>query len=235
MNEKILIFTATFNEISNIKIYLKIIYKLKLNANILIVDDSSKDGTLNFLKIQSKINPKLKLIIRKKKLGLDSAHKIAFNYAKKNKYKYLITMDADLSHDPKEILTFLKLLKKKPFILGSRYINGGSCDYTGIRFLLSYFGNKFIKLFLKINVNEFTNSYRGFNLSMLKKLDLNIIKSKGYTFFMETIFLLNKLNIKIHQTPIQFRSRHGGYSKIPKIEILRTLLNILRLKFFRDF
>jgi len=231
MIKKILIFTATYNEYPNIKILLDKINKLNLTLDILVVDDYSNDGTLSFLKNYSKKN--FKLIVRKKKMGLDTAHKLAFQYAKKNKYNYLITMDADLSHDPKIIRKIVYLLKAYPFVIGSRYIKDGKCDLTGSRFFISYLGNIFIKFFLKINSHEFTTSYRGFDLIKLKKLDINKVKSRGYSFFMETIFLINKLNIKIYETPIHFQSRFSGESKIAKIEIFRTLFNVIRLKFFR--
>ena len=142
-------------------------------------------------------------------------------------------MDADLSHEPKEIPIILKLLEDNSFVIGSRYMSGGSCEMSLHRWIMSYFGNKFIKLILNINCNEFTTSYRGFNINDLKKFHLNQVKSEGYSFFMETIFLINKLGYKIVEIPIQFRNRKHGKSKIPKNEILRTLNNLFLLKFFK--
>jgi len=230
MLKKNLVFTATYNEFPNIKILLNKINKLKIPLDILVVDDNSKDGTREFLNQYAKKKKFFKLIVRNEKLGLDSAHKLAFNYAKKNKYKKLITMDADLSHDPAVIRKFIKLLQHKPFVIGSRYIHGGKCDLEGFRFYISYFGNFFIKFFLNINSNEFTTSYRGFDLKKLSRLNINEIKSKGYSFFMETIFKIHKLNVPIYQIPIHFSSRYSGRSKISKIEIFRTFFNVLRLK-----
>jgi dolichol-phosphate mannosyltransferase len=232
MIKKTLIFTATYNEFPNIKTLLNKINNLKINLDILIVDDNSNDGTLPFLIKYSKKNKNLKLIKRGKKLGLDTAHKIGFRYAKRRGYNYLLTLDADLSHEPKEIKKFINLLDNNSFIIGSRYIKGGKCDLKGFRFLISFFGNYFIKFFLNINCNEFTTSYRAFNIDKLKRLNMNKIKSKGYSFFMEAIFLINFLNIKIIEIPIHFKLRHSGHSKISKIEIFRTLINLLRLKFF---
>ena len=141
-------------------------------------------------------------------------------------------MDADLSHDPNEIPKMINILDSSSFVIGSRYIKGGKCEMTGYRLFLSIIGNKFIKKILKINCNEFTTSYRGFNLPKLKNFNLNMINSKGYSFFMETIFRLNKNGIKINEIPIHFKNRRYGYSKIPGIEILRTLKNVLFLKLF---
>ena len=165
-------------------------------------------------------------------MGLDSAHKHAYEYALKNGYTKLITMDADLSHDPKEISVFVDLLDKQEFVIGSRYIKGGKCEMPFLRLLLSIAGNKVIKFFLKLNCNEFTTSYRGFNLNKLKNFNLNMVNSKGYSFFMETIFRLNKKGFKICELPINFKNRTAGKSKIPKIEIFRTLKNLFILAFF---
>ena len=115
-------------------------------------------------------------------------------------------------------------------VLGSRYIPGGKCDLKGFRLLLSYYGNKFIKFILKIECNEFTTSYRGFNLKKLTNFNLDDVSSKGYSFFMETIYLIHKQGISIRQIPIYFGDRKKGKSKIPKIEIFRTLLNVFKLK-----
>ena len=227
-----LIFTATYNEKENVKKLIDEINIYSPDSFILIVEDSSPDGTGELLKELEKKSKNLKIIIREKKEGLDSAHKLAYEYAIKNNYKKIITMDADLSHEPKEIPIILKLLEDNSFVIGSRYMSGGSCEMSLHRWIMSYFGNKFIKLILNINCNEFTTSYRGFNINDLKKFHLNQVKSEGYSFFMETIFLINKLGYKIVQIPIQFRNRKHGKSKIPKNEILRTLKNLFFLKFF---
>ena len=140
-------------------------------------------------------------------------------------------MDADLSHNPIEIKKIVRLLDRSEFVLGSRYMKGGKCEMRFLRYLMSFFGNKFIKFFLGIKCNEFTTSYRGFNLTKLDNFDLKEINSKGYSFFMETIYLINKKKHRIKEIPIKFNNRIYGISKIPKIEIFRTLLNVLRLKF----
>ncbi len=221
---KVLIFTATYNESGNINQLITKIHKYYSQGDILIVDDNSPDGTQNIIKKFKKI----KLIVRSKKEGLDTAHKLAFRYAKLNKYNYLITMDADLSHEPKELPKIVKLLKKNPFVIGSRYMKGGNCNMPLPRLILSVLGNKFIKCILRIKCDEFTTSYRGFNLDKLTKFNFKNIKSKGYSFFMETVFLINK-HYKIVEIPINFKNRKSGVSKIPKMEIFRTFKNVILL------
>ena len=228
---KTLIFTATYNESKNIYKLIERIIKLKQKVDLLIVDDNSPDGTFIIIEKFSKNYKNIFLKKRKGKLGLNTAHIYAYNYALKNKYQKLITMDADLSHEPKEIPKIIELLEKHEFVIGSRYAKGGKNKMKGFRLLLSIVGNKIIKYTLNLKGTEFTSSYRGFNLKKIKKFNFNKIKSQGYSFFMETVFRLNNLGYKSYEFPINFRQRDFGKSKIPKIEIFRTLYNIFKLYF----
>jgi dolichol-phosphate mannosyltransferase len=230
---KTLVFTATYNEVDNVEVLVKRIAKYSKNTDILIIDDNSPDGTKKIIFRLQKRLKRLNVIIRRRKLGLDTAHKFAYNFAIKKGYTNLITMDADLSHDPIKINKMIKILKNNEFVIGSRYMAGGKCEMSFIRTLLSFFGNKFIKLFLNINCNEFTSAYRGFNLKKLKKFDLSKIRAHGYSFFMETVVCLERSGFTIKELPIYFKNRIHGKSKIPKIEIFRTLKNIILL-YFKD-
>ena len=228
---KTLIFTATYNEKENVKKLIENLNNLDQDFDILIIDDNSPDKTWEILQNLERDISNLKVIIRNNKSGLDTAHKLAFSYAKNNNYVNFISMDADLSHDPLEIPKIINLLDKFAFVIGSRYSQGGRCEMTGFRLLLSMIGNKIFKYFLRINCNEFTSSFRGFNLIKLKDFDFNLINSKGYSFFMETIYRINKLNYEIKEIPIIFKNRAQGKSKIPKIEIFRTIKNLFILIF----
>tara|TARA_B100000902_G_scaffold15335_1_gene18456 strand:+ start:949 stop:1689 length:741 start_codon:yes stop_codon:yes gene_type:complete len=227
--KKILVFTATYNEINNIEELILEIKKYNPNVDILIVDDNSPDGTSNKVTKLKKDIRNLFLIKREKKLGLDSAHKLGYKFASDNEYDYLITMDADLSHDPREIKNFINYLSNYAFVIGSRYILGGKCLMTGRRLLLSKYGNLVIKKILKINLSEFTTSYRGFNLKKLTNFSLEFVNTKGYSFFMGTIFEIYQRNFSIKEIPIIFKDRTKGSSKIPRLEIIRTLKNLLIL------
>lgn len=231
MKDKILIFSATYNEAGNILNFLEEINNLNIKLDVLLIDDNSPDNTKDIIKKYSDTKNYIKLIVRDKKDGLDTAHKTAYDYSLSNNYDFLITMDSDMSHDPKRIPDFVTELKTVPFVTGSRYMKNASSDMTGWRFFLSFFGNKFIKFILKIDCTEFTTSYRGFNLKKLNDFHLKNVDSKGYSFFMETIFLLNSKNFLIKQIPIHFKNRQKGKSKIPKIEMFRTLYNVFRLRF----
>ena len=229
--DKILIFTATYNEAENISQLIDKIYSTNSNVDLLIVDDNSPDETSTIVNQIIKNNSQIKLITREKKLGLNTAHIMGYEYALKNDYTKLITLDADLSHDPSKINTFIKLLDTYPFVIGSRYMKDGKCEMNIFRYLLSYFGNKLIKFVFKVDLNEFTTSYRGFNLNSIKPFHLNQTTSKGYSFFMETIYLLKKHKIEMLEIPIIFESRKKGYSKIPNLEIFRTLSNLFLIIF----
>ena len=225
--KEILIFTASYNEAENIEKLIKGIKKCLPLSSILIVDDNSPDKTQQkIIKLKKEIN-QINLIVREKKMGLDTAHKLAYEFAVKQKFNYLITMDADLSHDPNELINFIKNLEKNSFVIGSRYIRGGKCLMKGSRLLMSKLGNLVIKFFSNINCNEFTTSYRGFNINKLKGFHLNHVKESGYSFFMGTVFEINRRNFNIKEIPITFADREKGISKIPKLEIIRTLINLL--------
>ena len=229
--KKVLIFTATYNEAENIDSLINLIKLNTIESDILIIDDNSPDGTSDIIKTKQLLDKKIFLITRKGKLGLDTAHKEAYEFAIKNQYDYLITMDADNSHNPIEIKNILLNLEDYPFVIGSRYIKGGKCLMIGRRLFMSKYGNLLMKFLLRIDCNEYTTSFRGFNIKKLKNFHLNKIKTKGYSFFMGTIAEINRNNFQIKEIPITFQDRLKGYSKIPKFEIIRTLKNLLILTF----
>ena len=233
VEKKILVFTATFNELDNIKNLVNSIKKQPSNPHILIIDDNSPDGTSEEIKKLQNNFKNLFLIKRNNKLGLDSAHKEAYEFALKNNYDLLITMDADLSHDPSELDNFIRNLEEFPIVLGSRYIDGGQCLMKGRRLIFSKYGNLIIKFIFQLDCNEFTTSYRGFNLKKLNNFHLNLIKTKGYSFFMGTVHEIFKQKFKVKEIPIIFNDRKKGYSKIPRVEILRTIINLLILRFIK--
>jgi dolichol-phosphate mannosyltransferase len=233
VEKKILVFTATFNELDNIKNLVSSIKKQPSNPHILIIDDNSPDGTSEEIKKLQNNFKNLFLIKRNNKLGLDSAHKEAYEFALKNNYDLLITMDADLSHDPNELSNFIRNLEEFPVVLGSRYIDGGQCLMKGRRLIFSKYGNLIIKFIFQLDCNEFTTSYRGFNLKKLNNFHLNLIKTKGYSFFMGTVHEIFKQKFKVKEIPIIFNDRKKGYSKIPQVEILRTIINLLILRFIK--
>ncbi len=229
--KKILIFTATYNEKDNIENLIHSINSNSSEVDIFVIDDHSPDLTYNKIENLQKEYCNIYLKVRNSKSGLDTAHKEAYEYALLHNYDYLITMDADLSHDPKEINNFIYYLNEFPFVIGSRYISGGKCLMSGRRLIMSKFGNKLIKKVLQINSNEFTTSFRGFNLTKLKNFHLKQVKNKGYSFFMGTLFEINKLGYEIKEIPIIFKDRVYGDSKMSGSIIFEAIFGLIKLKF----
>jgi len=233
-HKKILVFTATYNEAGNINELINSIILQPTKLDLLIIDDNSPDGTSKIIEKNQEKFSNLYLIKRNGKIGLDTAHREAYEYALKKDYDYLITMDADFSHDPNEIINFINYLDKYSFVIGSRYMEGGKCLMKGKRLILSKYGNLFMKLFLKIDCSEFTTSFRGFNIKKLNNFHLNQVYTNGYSFFIGPIYEIFNRKFSTKEIPITFKDRTKGYSKIPRIEIIRTLFNLLRLKLKRD-
>jgi dolichol-phosphate mannosyltransferase len=232
---RVLIFTATYNEKENINILLKEIHKLYPNFHLLVIDDNSPDGTGEIVQSLCQTIPNLKLIKRHNKLGLGTAHQLAMQYALHNNYDRLVTMDADLSHMPSDIGRLINELDNADFVIGSRYMPGGSCDYSGYRKIVSIFANISARLLLGIPLHEVTTSFRAFRVPILKKLPYSKMQTPGYSFFMECVFRLSQASTRIVEIPIRFRDRFRGESKIPKNEIYRSIFKLLTLTYQRFF
>jgi dolichol-phosphate mannosyltransferase len=224
-----LIFTATLNEKDNIDLLSRKILSLSDGYDMLVVDDNSADGTGQLLDRLSEEIPRLYVIHRPRKLGLGTAHKLAILYAIKNGYKTLVTMDADLSHNPDDIPRLLEELENNDFVTGSRYMPGGSCEYVGSRKIISKIANFLVRFLLGIKLHECTTSFRAFSVKMLSDVASNKIHSEGYSFFFESLFMYHRLGYKCSEIPIHFKDRATGKSKISKTEVIKSIYNLLFL------
>jgi dolichol-phosphate mannosyltransferase len=231
MTKNTLIGIATYNESYNIQVLLEeIIKNTNDNVDILIVDDNSPDGTASLVENTRSKYSRIHLVKRKRKFGLGSAHKRIFQYAILNKYKKLVTMDADFSHSPHLINSLLDASTDDNFIIGSRYTSGGRCDYVGYRKFISISGNMVARHLLRIPSNEITTSFRVYSEKTLRAIDLSNIKSDGYAFFVEVLHAINQLSIPIKEIPIHFEDRKYNKSKIPKLQIVHSILNLIKLR-----
>ena len=233
--KKIIICSPTYNEAGNIEIFCREIFKINKKFDLLIIDDNSNDGTLEIIEKLKLKYKNLFLLKRKKKLGLGSAIREGMNYALKKKYNALITLDADLSHNPKEIPLFIKNLRSYDFITGSRYIKGGESDYGGYRDMVSRVANKLCRFFLNMPFNEFTTSFRIYNHKCLKVLKKASLKSDGYSSQIEFFFYIYKSGLNCNEIPIKFKQRFKGNSKIPRLEVLYSALKLIELFIKRFF
>jgi len=233
MGKKTLIFTATYNEGENIVPLCVAILGLDPGYEMLVVDDNSPDGTGRLLDELAAAHSRLKVVHRPGKMGLGSAHELAMEYAKQQHYAALVTMDADFSHDPNDIPRLLKALDGVDFVTGSRYMKGGSCNYTGYRRVISIWANWWARRLLGIPLHEMTTSFRAFDIDFLRRVDLGQIKSNGYSFFMEIVFRLTRVGGRRTEVPICFADRRAGASKIPPFEIFNGLRHLLYLTSLR--
>jgi dolichol-phosphate mannosyltransferase len=224
-----LIFVATYNERGAIEPLLDALLGLRPRFDVLIVDDSSNDGTIEYLRARAH-EPRLRLIVRPKKLGVGSAHMLGWLYARDQNYSRIVTMDADLSHDPADVLRLVAALDAGADIaLGSRFAPGGELDYRGWRRFLSLNGNRLARFLLRLRIAEYTNSLRAARLDRVPAGLVESASVAGYAFFMTCMVLFSREGLVIEEVPIHFYDRQRGYSKIPKFEIASAALTLIQL------
>ncbi|MDA9192630.1 polyprenol monophosphomannose synthase, partial [Flavobacteriaceae bacterium] len=213
-----LIIIPTYNESENIELIISKILLLNDSNDILIVDDNSPDGTSNIVSDLKKENiDRIFLIVRDTKLGLGSAYKEGFKWALNKNYSYIFEMDADLSHNPSEIINLKELLIKRDFdvAIGSRYLEGVSVvNWPLSRIFLSYFANIYVRIITGMPVKDATSGFIGYTNESLSSLNIDNIKFNGYAFQIEMKFKLWKKNFKLMEHQIIFVNRKSGKSKM---------------------
>ncbi len=224
---KKLIVIPTYNEKKNISILLnQIIRRFKSSFKILVIDDNSPDGTANEVLKYTKKYKFIKLKVRKEKLGIGSAHKFGIRYAIKNKFKILITMDSDGTHNPKYIKVFLKKINKYDLITTSRFKNKKSLKaWPLFRIVLTNIRHFIIRFFLGLTIDA-SGAFRCYNIDNFKTKDLLDAKDNGYSFFWESIFILYKRKYLIGEIPISLPYRSIGSSKMKIKDIVFALIYI---------
>jgi len=226
---KRLIIIPTYNELANALILIERIFKHILDAHILIIDDGSPDKTGEKIKeLQSKHLPSLFLLERARKSGLGSAYRTGFAWGLERGYEELIEMDADLSHrvrDLKKMIEAKELQPNTDLVIGSRWMPGGKTEnWSKSRELLSRAANLYVRAMLGMGVKDSTAGFRIYSSSILKKLNLEAIKSEGYSFQIEMTRAVHKLDGKIIEVPITFRERENGVSKMSKNIVREAML-----------
>jgi len=228
---RFLISLATYNERENLPILTAQIFEFAPQADILVVDDSSPDGTADWVEEQMKNGSRFKLIKRAGKLGLGTAILAAMEYAVQHDYDFLINMDADLSHPPR----FLPALCAKAaegfdVVIGSRYVSGGNIiGWAWHRRMMSQAINTYARCLLGLKTRDNSGSFRCYRTALLKRLDQREILSHGYSFFEEILYRLRKLGATFAEVPITFEERRAGQSKLNLKEIVIALWLLLRI------
>ncbi len=230
-NMKTIIVIPTYNEIENIENIINTILNVKNDLSILIVDDNSPDGTSEaVLKLQES-NINIHLLKRSGKMGLGTAYCEGFMYALDKGFEAIFEMDADFSHDPKEIPKFLKELETNDLVIGSRYITGVNVvNWPLRRLLLSYFANVYTQVITGMPIKDATGGFKCFRADTLRKINLKGIKTNGYGFQIEMNFRVWKQKDRIKEIPIVFVDRLNGVSKMNKDIIYEAIFLVWKLK-----
>jgi len=232
--EKKYIILPTYNEKDNLTDLIEAILNLQIfNLHIIIVDDNSPDGTGRIADQLSQTHPGVSVIHREGKMGLGSAYIAGFKRALAVGADLIFEMDADFSHNPKEIPNFIKAIQKGyDVVVGSRRIpDGGILNWGIARNIMSKGAMWFSRLVLGLKTKDVTSGYRCYSQKVIKAINWGQIKSNGYSFQEETIFRCEKMSFKVKEIPIVFRDRVKGKSKLSKTEILNFFLTIIRLRF----
>jgi dolichol-phosphate mannosyltransferase len=231
MNEKSLVIIPTYNELDNIQKLIPDVLGRDQSLDILVVDDNSPDGTANYVEKLSNSLERVKLIKREKKMGLGTAYIEGFKFALANGYKYIFEMDADFSHDPRELKRFLRNIKEYDLVLGSRYITGVNVvNWPMRRLLLSYFANFYTRIITGMPVKDATGGYKCFKREVLEAINLDEVKSNGYSFQIEMTFKAWKKGFRIGEIPIIFIDREKGTSKMSKKIVREAVLMVWKLR-----
>jgi len=231
---KSIIVVPTYNEKENISNLIERIHSFVPETHILVVDDGSPDGTASIVKTiaQNDAAERVHLIERSGKLGLGTAYCKGFGWALEQGYDIIMEMDADFSHDPKEIPRFLEAIKENDLVIGSRYIKGVNVvNWPLSRLLLSYFANMYTKFVTGLPIKDATGGFKCFRADKLAQIDLDNIKSNGYGFQIEMNYRLWKKGAKIKEIPIVFVDRIEGESKMSKKIVYEAVFLVWRLKF----
>jgi glycosyltransferase involved in cell wall biosynthesis len=224
-----LVVLATYNERLNIDRLLDPILALPNRCDVLVVDDNSPDGTGTHVRARAAAEPRIKLLARAGRGGVGSAHREGWRAARRAGYARIVTMDADLSHDPQDIPRLLAALDTGADVaLGSRFVPGGKLDYTGWRRFLSRKGNSLARKALGLPISEYTTSFRAARLDCVPAGLIESIPDDGYSFFLTAVVRLVRQGLRVTEIPIHFRDREAGASKMPRLEILRGMANLLR-------
>ena len=230
-----LVFTVTYNEARNIGELLNVLSALPIDADFLVVDDLGTDGTEDVLRRHASENPRLDFIVRPGKLGIGSAHVAAWNYARRLGYSRIVSLDADMSHDPNDISKLLAVLDAGADVaIGSRFLTESILDYSGFRLFLSQRANRSIKFLTRLPITEYTTSLRAARLSVVPFGLVETIKEDGYSFFFICMVRFARHGLRIGEIPIHFHKRLSGKSKVSNREILRSARNLVRLAFERS-
>ena len=228
---KTLVIIPTYNEIHNVQKLIPLLLNSYPLIDILIVYDNSPDGTSDFVKNLTMSDKRVNLISREGKMGLGTAYVAGFKFMLANGYDTAVQMDADFSHDPKEIENFLEEINSCDLVIGSRYIYGVRVINWPIRrLILSYSANLYSRIITGMPVKDGTGGYKCFRRKVLESINLDEIHSNGYSFQIEMNFKTWKKGFSLKEIPITFVDRVQGKSKMSKKIVREAIFMVWKLR-----
>lgn len=233
---KTLVISPTYNEIKNIELLVKAILDSYPDFELLIVDDNSPDGTGDKVKALQKTYKNLHLEIRQKKSGLGTAYIHGFQWALARDYDKVVQMDADLSHNPEDVSMMVDHLDNYDLVIGSRYVKGISVvNWPLRRLMLSYGANTYSRIITGMPIMDGTGGFKAWKAKVLRNINLDSVKSQGYSFQIEMNFRTWLKKYKIKETPIIFSDRTIGQSKMSKAIVYEAIFMVWKLRFWKIF
>lgn len=228
---KAIVVIPTYNERDNIERLVSLVQAQHDGIEVLIVDDNSPDGTGAIVDRLAAANPRVHILHRAGKLGLGSAYREGFKMALELGADYIVEMDADFSHDPAMLPVFLEKIRDYDLVIGSRYLNGVSVvNWPLRRLMLSYFASVYTRAITGLKVSDCTGGFKCFRREVLENIDLNGIKSDGYSFQIEMNYRCIEKGYRLGEIPIIFIDRHAGTSKMSKKIVREAILVVWKLK-----
>ncbi len=232
--KKVLVIIPTYNESENIVKIIGEILSLNIadtSLDILVIDDNSVDGTSQLVKALNL--PQVKVIDRERKLGLGTAYIRGFKYAIENNYDYVFEMDADFSHDPKALPGFISRMDKYDLVIGSRYIEGiAVVNWPLSRLMISMGAGYYTRFITSLPVKDVTAGFMCYKVSSLKQINLDSVKSNGYSFQIEMKYRMWKKGFKLIEIPIVFIDRRAGVSKMSRKIVYEAAFMVWKLKYW---
>lgn len=235
--QKTLVTVATYNEIENLPKLAEEIFRYAPEADLLVIDDNSPDGTGRWCDERAAADPRVHCLHRPGKLGLGTATVAGMKYAVEHGYRYALNMDADFSHHPKYLPDLLAGMEPQApggpgvdVMIGSRYVPGGGVEGWPLRrHLMSRGVNLYARWLLGLTPRDCSGAFRCYRVALLARLDFGRVCSRGYSFQEEVLWRLKRLGARFGETPIVFVDRRAGASKINLRESLAAVWIILRL------
>ncbi len=232
MPEKLVII-PTYNEKENAENIIRKVFSLIGDFHILIIDDGSPDGTAQIIKnLQQEFPEKLHLVERAGKLGLGTAYIAGFKWAVAHNYDYIFEMDADFSHNPDDLIRLYEACYNgADMSIGSRYKTGVNVvNWPMSRVLMSYYASAYVRIVTGMSIRDTTAGFKCYTQKVLRAIDLDNIKMKGYAFQVEMKFTAWKLGFKIEEVPIVFTDRKDGSSKMSGGIFNEAFWGVLKMK-----